>query len=297
MTFLRAAQIILLSIFLLDCSGPGQDSRNWKTHGGDRTSQPEAELSLIPPDATARSVISLQGNRSLINSGKVQWYVNGSGLEYRGKVRFSSDALKKGDSVTVVITAGDKEYHSNELIIKNTPPVIRRAVFSPQSLTALSTVTLNINADDADSDLVTFKYHWTVNGVFAGEESRFSQELKRGDIITVEVTPYDAEDYGKTIKLKREVFNSLPVVSERSSSFEGETYRYQIAATDPDNDELTFALEEGPDGMTVDQSSGIITWDAGPGKTGIYDVKISVSDNHGGKILVPFTTMVSTREE
>jgi hypothetical protein len=295
MIFLRAAQIILLSIFFLDCSGPGQDSPNQETHGSDRTSQQEVEL--IPPDATARSVISLQGNKSLINSGKVQWYVNGFGVESLKRFRFSSDALKKGDTVTAVIVVNDKEHHSNEIIIKNTPPVIRRADFSPQSLTALSTVTLNINADDADNDLVTFKYQWTVNKVFAGEESRFNQELKRGDIITVEITPYDAEDYGKSIKLEREVFNSLPVISERSSSFDGETYIYQIAATDPDNDKLTFTLEEGPAGMSVDQSSGIITWDAGPGKTGIYDVKVSVSDNHGGKILVPFTTVISVKEK
>ena len=295
MIFLRAAQIILLSIFLLDCSGPGQDSGNQKTHSGIRTSQPEFEL--IPPDATARSVISLQGNRSLINSGKVKWYVNGSGVESLNRSRFSSDALKKGDTVTAAIVVNDKELHSNEIIIKNTLPVIRRTVFSPQPLTALSTVTLNITANDADHDLVTFKYQWTVNGVFAGEESRFNQELKRGDIITVEVTPYDAEDYGKSIKLEREVFNSLPVITERSSSFGGTTYKYQIAATDPDNDKLTFTLEEGPAGMNVDQSSGIITWDAGPGKTGIYDVKVSVSDNHGGKILVPFTTVISVKEK
>ena len=40
----------------------------------------------------------------------------------------------------------------------------------------------------------------------------------------------------------------------------GKEYSYDVDAIDPDDDPLTYSLVEAPEGMTVDATSGIITW-------------------------------------
>src|SRR5262249_16508661 len=44
----------------------------------------------------------------------------------------------------------------------------------------------------------------------------------------------------------------------------GQLYRYDVHATDQDNDPVTFSLVAGPSGMTID-SIGRISWQTGPG--------------------------------
>src|SRR5262249_31399451 len=41
-------------------------------------------------------------------------------------------------------------------------------------------------------------------------------------------------------------------------------YQYTVKAIDPDGDPLTYSLPLGPQGMSIDPTSGLITW-AGPG--------------------------------
>ena len=40
----------------------------------------------------------------------------------------------------------------------------------------------------------------------------------------------------------------------------GNSYVYDATASDPENDPLTFSLLSGPSGMTVDASTGTVTW-------------------------------------
>jgi hypothetical protein len=253
----------------------------------------DSKVTIGPDEATAQTIISLRTNNAVINTGEVHWYINGNTDESSKKLRLISNELKKGDVVHAVITDGDKAYNSNEITIKNTPPVILKAKLYPSIPRVSSTLTVDLKAGDVDNDNISFKYQWTLNGKFSGEQNYLAAELKRGDIITVKVTPYDGEDLGRSINLRRKVFNSLPVVSESSSSFDGKIYKYQIAASDPDNDKLTYKLEQGPDGMTLDPASGIITWEVSPDDKGIHEAKVLISDNNSGNLLVPFTTRIS----
>ena len=53
-------------------------------------------------------------------------------------------------------------------------------------------------------------------------------------------------------------------------------YRYQVLASDPDNDPLSYSLITAPEGMLVDEQ-GLMTW-ARP-ELGDHDITINVSDN------------------
>lgn len=56
----------------------------------------------------------------------------------------------------------------------------------------------------------------------------------------------------------------------------GYDYRYDVLASDPDNDLLAYSLTESPAGMTIDAASGRITWS--PAQPGAYPVRVRVSD-------------------
>lgn len=71
------------------------------------------------------------------------------------------------------------------------------------------------------------------------------------------------------------VFTSTPVVQAPV----GGAYAYQATASDPDDDPLTFALLDGPAGLSAD-ASGLVTWDFALPGTEL--VVLEVSDGQGG---------------
>jgi len=53
-------------------------------------------------------------------------------------------------------------------------------------------------------------------------------------------------------------------------------YTYNVDATDPDGDTLTYSLTTSPTGMTINSTTGLINWT--PTSTGDYEVTVRVSD-------------------
>ena len=66
--------------------------------------------------------------------------------------------------------------------------------------------------------------------------------------------------------------NSIPV----TSSLVGVLYSYAVEATDADGDTLIYSITSGPTGMTIDSSTGVLSWT--PSTAGDYNVTIKVSD-------------------
>jgi RHS repeat-associated protein len=76
----------------------------------------------------------------------------------------------------------------------------------------------------------------------------------------------------------------------------GLSYQYQVTAQDAENDPLTYALAKGPSGMTIDSSTGLVSWvgaPIGPGLPAGYAVSITVSDGRGGQDAQSFTLFVT----
>lgn len=292
---LRNIFIITLIVLLSACSEKPEDTGTLtKIQASVETQIPGKNTAVIigPANATAQTIITLKTDNPALIGGDIQWYVNGDEVPSSKDVRLRPDNLKKGDTVQAVIVNGDKTYPSNELTIQNTPPAILGAELLPSMPVVSDILQPDIKAADVDRDNITFKYHWTLNGEFAGEESHLQTGLKRDDKIMVEVTPYDGKEYGRSVRLESRIFNSLPTVTESIPAFDGKTYKYHIAASDQDNDKLTFKLEQGPTGMTVDPSSGEVTWAVRPEDKGRHEIKVLISDNNGGAIVVPITVRI-----
>lgn len=292
MILIRACLILLLSFLMLSCSKDPDNSRVSALNKAAPDQAAPTPVTIVPQEATRKAQLTLRAESAILTGGKIQWYINGGLIESAQGYRFSSNDLNKGDTVKAIVKKDDQEFVSNEITIKNSPPAIADARLSPRIPKVDSLLQINVKARDADNDIVSYHYEWTLNGNFAGEENYLEATLKRGDEITVEIIPYDGEEFGKPLVLKSSVYNSLPVFSETSPSFTGDTYEYHVSASDPDNDLLTFSLLEGPDGMTIDPSNGIINWKVSRENEGLYEIKVLINDNHGGKIIVPFTTRI-----
>ena len=89
--------------------------------------------------------------------------------------------------------------------------------------------------------------------------------------------------------------NQSPIITSTPSTLAevGELYTYEVEATDPDGDTLTYSLDVKPSGMTIDSATGLISWT--PTAEGDYDVVVKVSDG-ALEITQSFTIVVSEEE-
>ena len=65
-------------------------------------------------------------------------------------------------------------------------------------------------------------------------------------------------------------------------------YRYDADAIDTDNDDLTYVLMAGPDGLTIDAETGLIDWIPTAEDLGTHSVIIEVTDGRGGQDIQQF---------
>ncbi len=292
----RFLSVLFLSL-LFACSSEKpsaqdkQASRETPTGIVSETSQSEVSpagsysvsITPIPSESTRKSTLYLNAQGFAVAEAVIEWQVNGETIA--GQTRqFKMSELRKGDKVQVKATIKGREVLSNEVLIKNAPPVLSKVRFVLDNLKPGETMGVEASADDIDGDEVSYTYEWTKNGEPAGNEKTFKLPVKRGDKLAVRITPFDGEAYGRSVVLEREITNSPPtIIGHRKSDFDGKAYTYQVKASDPDGDPLTYSLQSGPPGMTIDPSTGLVKWDVPEDFKGKASFTVSVSDGHGGE--------------
>ena len=79
--------------------------------------------------------------------------------------------------------------------------------------------------------------------------------------------------------------------SPKTSANEGDNFFDDVDATDPDGDTLNYSLSQKPNGMTINNNDGSISWtDA---KEGSFPITVNVSDGRGGSATQNYTLNVS----
>ena len=76
------------------------------------------------------------------------------------------------------------------------------------------------------------------------------------------------------------LFNSSPVIESEpiTTAKEGAVYTYDVEATDPNGDTLTYSLTTNPTGMTINSTTGVINWTPTESQIGENEVVVEVSD-------------------
>jgi len=117
-----------------------------------------------------------------------------------------------------------------------------------------------------------------------------SEDTGRGPVIYGWAT----DNFVKDHKVKWIPDNPPEIISTPvTSGTVGVPYHYDVDATDPDSDPLTFSLTASPPGMTINPTTGLISWIPSPDQTGNSEVVVEVSDSLGATDTQRFTIGVN----
>lgn len=177
---------------------------------------------------------------------------------------------------------GDLYLVGDEESTQNHPPVISDLNANPSSIDINQATTIACNAFDQDGD--TLAYTWTkTGGIFEGSTSGSSVTWRAPSTpgtYTVECEVSDGkEEDSKPVNISVGDVNHAPVITSAAvtSATKGQPYSYDVNAIDSDvGDTLTYSLTTKPTGMSINDSTGLITWT--PTSNGDYNVTVKVSD-------------------
>ncbi len=300
--------VILLTLFL-SCSSDKTDvdKQQAQEPGGvhSQTSQPvgsatggSSSLEVVPVNAIRTSRLYAVPHGFNLSEAKIEWLVNGALVTSLKASEFDASVTKKNDKIQARAIMQGKEIASNIVQIGNSPPDISRVKIMPEVFKPGDTLSVDASGTDVDGDEVTLSYEWTKNGEPAGNSRQIQLSLKRGDKLSVKITPFDGTDYGRSGVLNREIVNLPPMITDnRKYLFDGKRYSHQINATDPDGDSLTYSLKKAPSGMRIDSSSGLITWDVPSDFIGKASFAVAVADGHGGEATQDLTLEIKPEQK
>jgi hypothetical protein len=175
-----------------------------------------------------------------------------------------------------------------------TPRALEVALDRPlDSLRAGVDLTAVPKGVDPDGDDITWDYQWIRNDEeIPGETSAVlhGDRYRRGDRITVRVTPSDAFARGEAYTpASVTIPNGAPAFVSRPPGLKASPeYLYQVQAVDPDGDQIQYRLVKAPAGMTVDAATGMIRWPLQGTAPGRHVVEIEIADSLGATALQPF---------
>ncbi len=206
--------------------------------------------------------------------------------------RLSRQNFAKNDKIAVTVRSGN-ETGSATVVIGNAPPQVISIALEPAVVYTGADIIAKPTASDPDGDDIQYDYHWSINGqeVTGSSPVLKGDLLKKGDKVTLLVTPTDGEQSGTPFKVDvATVSNSPPFfVSTPPENFSGMQYSYRASAKDPDGDKIAYSLATAPKGMTIDPVSGMITWLISKGDAGSHPIEVVATDPEGAKISQKFT--------
>jgi hypothetical protein len=287
---------LLLSVFIfftIACTSEKPGATGKQLSSGERlTAKSEAltgktgsdhVLEITPQNAGREAVFFAVPKDFNLADGQIEWRVNGWAVPGATSSQFSASDLKRGDVVQVSVRRPGLIAVSNTVEIINSPPVITSMRIMPEVFKPGDVIYADALANDVDGDTVTITYEWTLNGQPVGTGRELAAKVKRRDKISVKATPNDGIDSGPVAVLDHEIANMPPVITDHKEfTFDGTTYTYQVKASDPDGDPLSYSLETAVPGMTINEKTGLLKWAVPPDFTGVQGATVVVKDDNGG---------------
>ena len=294
--------LCVLVLTLLSCEGRKKSGPPAKTNSAPSITT----VTLLPQKAYQGSELS-SAIQSKDPDGdsvtyKYQWFRNDQEIIGENKSSLRGDRLRKGDVIQVRVTPSDGKAEGPSVLsspvgILNSPPEIQGVSIEPRIPSVSDSLKAQVKGFDLDGDFVYYTFSWEINGKAIPEEKGPVLErgqFKKGDSITVSVTPDDRETLGTPKKSEPVlILNSPPIIiSSPPTAIDGTLYRYSVTAHDPDKDPITFTLKSGPKGMAIDRGTGLIQWEIKKEDKGTYPIEIEVSDSEGAKGIQRYTLTI-----
>lgn len=250
------------------------------------TSAGGVSVQIIPENPTSTACLRavIQG---IPGSKAITWKVNDKTVATGTDARLCDGSYKRYDLVTVTVGTTDQGGQASVSIV-NSPPHVVDISSTPAEIFAGTDVSVSPVAEDADDDMVDFRYQWLINGnadPLLTQATLPGNRFSKGDTIQVQIIPNDFFVDGPTYEsYAQPVPNAAPrITSAPPQGIESLDYRYQVKVSDPDDQTFTFRLVESPAGMTIDATSGLIQWSLVGVTPGDYKIVIIASDPAGAE--------------
>ncbi len=188
----------------------------------------------------------------------------------------------------------------DELPPANTAPVIESTPAAQALAGQLYTYT--VVASDADNDPLIYQLinPSSANMSFDAATQTFSWLPTENEVNTYQSFYLNASDgKGGSSTQSVSVFvasaNQPPAIQSTPNfdAIVGELYQYQVVATDPDNDLLSYTLLSAASGVTLDQN-GLLSWTPDETQIGEYLMEVRVTDTAGHTVKQVFTVQSAT---
>ncbi len=210
-------------------------------------------------------------------------------LSETGELAFVAE-FSGGSSAVLTWPGGPCVSHTNQ------PPSITST--PPTSGSQGVLYTYDVDATDPDGDTLTYSLDVRPIGMFIDPASGLIQWTplagQDGAIaVTVRATDPDGLFDTQSFEVVIPVPNRPPVIVSVPplDATVGATYVYDVDATDPDGDTLTYSLVIRPLGTTINPATGLLQWT--PTATGSYPFRVRVTDPDGQSVQQSFTVTVS----
>jgi hypothetical protein len=182
----------------------------------------------------------------------------------------------------------DTDINSNNSIPRNRESILNQAKLQLESVDNVDKLTVILPGKDNDHHKKEYNYEWSINGVATAANNNTISGFKKGDKISVRITPSDGADPSQPKVLNIEIINVTPkVVENKKISFDGKLLSYQVKAVDPSGGPVTYTLSDAPKGMSIDNQTGLINWQVKQEDYGQYNIKVKISNNSGAEVVYP----------
>lgn len=171
----------------------------------------------------------------------------------------------------------------------NDPPTANDDSVSAQEDTPIVMIDVLKNDVDLDKDrLVVVKASQGRNGdVTINTDNTLAYAPKSNfsgnDTFTYTVSDGKGGTDTATVNVTIEAVNDLPSITSKpvETARVWAPYKYQVVAKDPDQgDKLVYSLTNKPEGMTINEVTGLIEWKPTRSQAGDHDVTVRVADNY-----------------
>ncbi len=229
-------------LYFLSC---GKEEKN-------KVSVPYIEYAYILPkipkaNELLKLVYSVSDKKAEV---KIEWYLNNKKIGTGDTCRLVD--VRKGDKIYAVITPyfknrKGKVFKTEEIVIKNSSPVVEFAKFEPEKIFS-NTKKIRVipRGYDPDGDEIKFFARWRINRLFLRDSSLeiSLDNIKAGDTIEALVYAYDNESRSyKGYDLETVVLNSPPEINDEPSVFyKNKKIFVKFNIYDPDGDKVKMEI-------------------------------------------------------
>lgn len=207
-----------------------------------------------------------------------------------GLLQWQTQAGEEG-SYPVVITVSDNRGGSatQNITITIDPPLNAAPVITSAPVleaTEDAVYTYQVQAQDSDQDALVFTLASAPQGMSMSTGGLISWTPVTSQIGNNDVTVQVSDGRAQVTQSFTVVVNAKPNLAPQITSAPATSaqvaaeYQYQIAATDPESDALTFGLMSAPAGMTM-SVSGLVSWTPAEAQLGTHGVTVRVTDTAG----------------